>query len=191
MTKVKVLIPGYTSSEGNGGSCSTISLVQSENLNMIVDPGTLVDPNILIAKLNEEDLELTDINYVFITHAHTDHYKYVGLFTNAKIIDYWGIWNKDKCENYKDNFTNDIKIIKTPGHSRDGLSLVVNSEIGDQLGSIALKIVICGDVFWKENLPVIDQFAENQKQLEKSRQEILKIADYIIPGHGSMYLVRK
>jgi glyoxylase-like metal-dependent hydrolase (beta-lactamase superfamily II) len=31
----------------------------------------------------------------------------------------------------------------------------------------------------------------NMKELIKSRKKLLKLADYIIPGHGKMFMVKK
>jgi len=35
--------------------------------------------------------------------------------------------------------------------------------------------------------PVEDEMAWNQGKLEESRKKVLKIADWIIPGHGKMF----
>ena len=37
------------------------------------------------------------------------------------------------------------------------------------------------------DFPKDDEYASDKKGLEKSRKEVLKIADWIIPGHGRMY----
>lgn len=182
MTIVKVLIKGYVSKDTGGHSCSTVTLVQDKNNNIIIDPGTLSDPNELIEKLKENSLSLNDINIVFLTHSHIDHYKYVGLFPNARILEYWGLWDKDKCIEFNGILNKNIKIIKTPGHSYDSITLVVKNDKGT-------TIAICGDVFWKKNFPKEDQYAQDNEQLIESRNKILKIADYIIPGHGDMFKV--
>jgi hypothetical protein len=36
-----------------------------------------------------------------------------------------------------------------------------------------------------------DPYVKNESQLIESRKKILKIADYIIPGHGKMFKVKK
>ena len=36
-----------------------------------------------------------------------------------------------------------------------------------------------------------DPYMKNEKQLMESRNKILEIADYIIPGHGKMFKVEK
>jgi glyoxylase-like metal-dependent hydrolase (beta-lactamase superfamily II) len=183
MADVKVLIEGYTSKEREGHSCPTITLVRDEKIKMIVDPGVLSDVQILIKKLKEEGLTTDDINMVFITHSHIDHYRNVGIFQKARVIEFWGWWEGDFFGDYEENITNDIKIIKTPGHSTDGLTLLVRSKDG--------TVAICGDVFWKEDYPTDDPYAVDKEKLKESRRKVLEMSDYVIPGHGKMFKVEK
>ena len=88
MTEVKILVPGYTTAdsaaEGEEKSCATITLVQDKNIVMVCDPGILDSQQILIDALAKEGLTINDVNYVFITHSHIDHYRNIGMFPNAK-----------------------------------------------------------------------------------------------------------
>ncbi len=171
MHKIKILFEGYTSGETNGHSCSTIVLI--EDLKMVIDPGTLPNQNILIEKLKENNLTPDNIEYVLITHSHLDHYRNIGMFPNAKSIDFSGVWEGDLWKEHSE--LKDIEIIKTPGHSDDSISVLVKTEQG--------IIAICGDVFWKEE----DPYANNKELLQKSRKLLLEKADFIIPGHGKMF----
>lgn len=48
--------------------------------------------------------------------------------------------------------------------------------------------MVAGDVWWFYDMtPVEDEMAWNQGKLEESRKKVLKIADWIIPGHGKMF----
>lgn len=184
MAEVKVLMEGYTSGEtGEGASCSTITLVRGKGITMIVDPGTLKSQSLLVEKLKEEGLTIDDVNIVFITHSHMDHYRNIGMFPKAKALDYWGWWEGDVWSECDEDLTNDIKIIKTPGHNYDGITLLVKTDKG--------KIAICGDVFWKEDYSEDDPYASDKEKLKESRKKLLEIADYIIPGHGNMFKVEK
>lgn len=188
MAEVKILVQGYTnadtkSEDDKEKTCATISLVRDKDLVMVVDPGLLESQSILVNSLQKEGLATGDVNVVFITHSHLDHYRNIGMFKDAKTLEYFGLWDKNTVEDRKEQVTDDIKVIETPGHSTDGLSLVVNTPHG--------KVVICGDVFWKENEPEEDPYASDSKKLQESRKKILEIADYIIPGHGGMFKVKK
>jgi len=179
MLKVKILIKGYTAIETNGHACSTITLVQDDKYNIIIDPGTAASQQVIKLALKKEKLNINDINVVFLTHAHTDHYRNIGMFPQAKTLDYWGWWYSDLSKKATPQITKNIKFIKTPGHSFDSLTMLVKTEQG--------IIAICGDVFWKKNFPKKDKYASNTKLLQTSRKRILKLADYIIPGHGEIF----
>ncbi|MHA2339932.1 MAG: MBL fold metallo-hydrolase [Candidatus Hodarchaeales archaeon] len=184
MTEVKVLIEGYTSGEtGEGASCSTITLVKDKEIVMIIDPGTSKSQDLIIEKLKEERLTIDDVNVVFITHSHMDHYRNIGMFPKARTLDFWGWWEGDVWSKCEGKVTNDMEVVMTPGHSYDGVTLLVNTEKG--------KIAICGDVFWKENQPEDDPYASDKEKLKESRKKVLEIADYVIPGHGKMFKVNK
>ncbi len=187
MAEVKILVEGYTTADtkyaGEEKTCSTITLVIDKDIVMVVDPGVLEDQGILIDKLRQEGLKINDVNIVCITHSHIDHYRNIGMFPTAKTLEYWGLWDKNIVEDWKKQFTKDIKIIKTPGHNYDGISLLVKTEQG--------IIAIVGDVFWKENFPAEDSYASDKEKLKESRKKILELADWIIPGHGKMYKVKK
>jgi glyoxylase-like metal-dependent hydrolase (beta-lactamase superfamily II) len=184
MGEVKVLVKGYTSNDsGDEKTQATISLIRDGDIIMVVDPGVLEREQVLIDALKKQGLKINDVNYVALTHSHLDHYRNIGLLPTAKTLEFYGIWNKNTVIDWKEDFTDNIKIIKTPGHSRTGISFLVNTAQG--------KIAVVGDVFWKENYPETDPYADDMKKLIKSRKLVLKLADFIIPGHADMFKVKK
>ncbi|MCK5023935.1 MAG: MBL fold metallo-hydrolase, partial [Candidatus Aenigmarchaeota archaeon] len=120
-----------------------------------------------------------DINVVFITHSHMDHYKSIGMFPNAKALDYWGWWEGDFWKDCNGHVNENMSIIKTPGHSNDSITLLVKTKDG--------TIAVCGDVIWKENASEHDKFAVDMETLKKSRKKVKEVADWIVPGHGGMF----
>lgn len=191
MATVKILIEGYTNadsiaagaSSGEEKTCPTVTLVRDEGIVMVCDPGVLDSQDMLVEALKKEGLTIADVTHVFITHSHIDHYRNIGMFPTAKTLECWGIWDRGVCTAWDEQFTKDIKIIKTPGHNYDGLTLLVTTDQG--------TIAICGDVFWKENAPTPDPYASDPAQLTKSRELVVSSADFIIPGHAGMYKVSK
>src|SRR4030042_7076174 len=183
LAEVKILIEGFVAGENNNITQATITLVKDENKTMVVDPGVLDDQKILIDALKKEGLSISDVNYVCITHSHLDHYRNIGMFPKAKTLEYYGVWDGGKVEDSKERFSKNIRIVKTPGHNYDGLSLLVKTNKG--------VVAIVGDIWWKEEYPKDDPYASDTKKLEQSRKKILKLADYIIPGHGKMFRVEK
>jgi len=180
MAEVKILIKGYVSEENpDDGTCPTITLVKDKNIIMVIDPGLLKDTQLLITKLKENNLTVNDITHVCITHSHMDHYRNIGMFPKAEAVDYWGTWKEDKLTPFQEEFSDNIKLIKTPGHSYDSITLLVNTKEG--------ATAICGDVFWRKDFPKDDPYAQDKETLEISRKKLLAIADKIIPGHGEMF----
>lgn len=185
MAEVKILIEGYAtadsveSSEESEKTCCTITLIKDKDIVMIVDPGVLEDQKILVDELKTEGLNIDDVNIVCITHSHIDHYRNIGMFPRAKTLEYWGLWDKNTVEDWKEQFTENIRIVKTPGHNYDSITLFVKTDKG--------IIAVCGDVFWKENFPGNDPYASDKEKLKESRKKILEMADYVIPGHGKMF----
>lgn len=178
--KVNVLVPGYLSAEHQGNVSATISLVQDGTTVMVVDPGFLEGEQLLPDALQKHGLSVYDVTVVCITHSHIDHYKNVGMFPKAKILDHVGVWSqKGSMEDWQTHFSENIQIIKTPGHDHTGISLFVKTDDG--------VVAICGDVFWKENYPEVDPYADDLKGLEQSRKLVLDMSHWIIPGHGQMY----
>ena len=180
---VKVLIEGCLASDSEGKTCPTISLVQDKNLNIIVDPGTVSDFDLIVKALAQNDLNLSDISLVFLTHCHFDHFYNVSKFANAEVLDYWGIWKNNLIRENPGKLNENISIINTPGHSYDSQTMLVKTDSG--------LVAICGDVYWKEDWPVIDDYASGVEELTLSRKKILGIADWVVPGHGPMYKVKK
>ena len=183
MAEVKILLKGYANEGTEENSCSTISLVKDKDIIMVVDPGTAKNQDIIIEKLKAEGLKKDDVNIVCITHSHMDHYRNIGMFPKAKALDYFGLWDGDTVDDWNEQFTDNIKIIKTPGHSYDSITLLVKTDKG--------TVAVCGDVFWKEGYPKNDPYASDKEKLEKSRKRVLKMADWIIPGHDDIFRVKR
>jgi glyoxylase-like metal-dependent hydrolase (beta-lactamase superfamily II) len=194
MTKVKVLIKGYAREiNGEEFASSATTLIQDNGLNIVVDPG--MDREALLGGLANEGLKVEDINYVVLTHTHLDHCLLAGIFENAKILDNSDIFSFDgKIGKHDGKIPNtNIEIIETPGHDQFHCSVLAETE---DLG----KVVIAGDVFWwgdgeeqktdkQSLLEREDPYVKDEKALRGSREEILNLADYVIPGHGEMFKV--
>jgi len=193
MTEVKVLIEGYARKKDNEWvACSSVVLIK-DKVNVIVDPGT--KRKLLLESLEKEGLKVEDIDYVVITHYHIDHSFLAAIFSNAKLLDSTWMYIDDKILEHSGHIPEtNIEIIPTPGHAKEHCSLVVPTEGG--------KIIIAGDLFWLRSdekqetstnllIDTNDPFVKDKKVLRESREKILEIADYIIPGHGKMFKVKR
>ena len=189
--EVKILIEGETNANEVGESGEektqpTITLVRDGDLVMVVDPGILPSQGVLINALAQENLTVEDVGVVCVTHSHIDHYRNIGMFPNAKVLEYFGLWSKNTVEYWPEQFSTNIQVMRTPGHDYTEITLFVTTTDG--------IIAICGDVFWKENYPEDpkdDKYATDKKELAHSRDLVLKMADWVIPGHGPMFKVKR
>lgn len=191
MTKVKVLIEGYAKETKDGwlASSSTI-LIEDSGKKIIIDPG--INKALLLRKLKRENLTTDDIDIVFMTHYHPDHVFLASMFEKATIVDGNTIYEKDKEIEYEGNIPGtNVKVVSTPGHAHEHCALLAKIDKGN--------IVVAADVFWwtdeeMQNIKNIDKlinkkdpFTKDRKSLLGSRKKLLKIADWIIPGHGKIF----
>lgn len=188
MAKIKVLFPGFTNADCRKNNeeeitrCTT-TLIYADNMIILSDPGVLSDQKIMVDVLKAEGLTINDISHVFITHSHLDHYRNIGMFPQAKTIEFWGLWDGGKCDPYPEKFSQDLRIIKTPGHSYDGLTMFAETEDG--------VVAIVGDLWWSEEGPDNDPFAIDNEILKKSREKVLSLANHIVPGHADVFKILK
>ncbi len=190
MNTVKILIEGYAkvNSDGTWDATSTTTFIDTGQHKIIMDPGC--HRQLLLKALAKEGLKTGGVDYVFISHYHPDHCTLMGIFENATVYDSIQ-YQKGPIGGEVGKFLpgTDIQIIKTPGHSPEHASLLVPTTKG--------KILVAADVFWwavgeeqKIDITKHDDFASDQKALRLSRSHALKVADYIIPGHGKMFKVK-
>lgn len=195
MAEVKILIEGYAKKIENGWLAnSTVALIKSNDKNIIVDPGC--NRSKLIEALSKNDLKTSDIDFVLLTHTHTDHALLAGIFENAKVLNDTEVYDNDNQIEHNGKIPGtDLEIIPTPGHDQFHCSLIVND---NKLG----KVVVAGDLFWwrddeeqetnnKNLLNHEDPYVKDKTLLKNSRKKVLVLADYIIPGHGKMWKVEK
>ncbi|MFA6271577.1 MAG: MBL fold metallo-hydrolase [Patescibacteria group bacterium] len=192
MYDIKVLIQGYVRAEGEDEyASSSVTLIRQGDLNILVDVG--MDRERLLDALNNEDLMPVDIDFVVLTHTHLDHCLLAGIFENAKIMDDSAIYSFDgKITEHKGKIPGtDIEIIPTPGHDQHHCAVLVKTE---EFGNVA----IVADLFWWEDcqeqktdrmslLNLKDPYLNDGLILKKSREKVLKRADYIVPGHGKPF----
>ncbi|MFH0928919.1 MAG: MBL fold metallo-hydrolase [Candidatus Aenigmatarchaeota archaeon] len=191
MAEVKVLVEGYAKETEEGWKASsTTTLIKDNGINVIVDPGS--NKELLIEKLMEEGLKPEDIDLIFLTHYHLDHIINIRLFPDCDVLDGGEVNRDDESFRYSGKIPGtDIDVIYTPGHADEHCSLLIKTDKGN--------IVIAGDLFWwkdgeeqKIDIEKDDQaHPADMKKIIESRKKILEMADYIIPGHGKMFKVKK
>jgi glyoxylase-like metal-dependent hydrolase (beta-lactamase superfamily II) len=185
MAEVKVLLVGYFKwvKKNICRASSTITLIRDGKEKIIVDTGNLVDEKKILAALRKNKIKPTDITIVINTHRHSDHVACNFLFKKAKFFDNDGVTMGDQFTFFPRRgfeVTENVKVIQTPGHTMNDCSVLVKTKNG--------KVAVVGDLICKEgsfNLA----FVEDKKMYRVSQKKILKMADWIVPGHGNIFKV--
>ncbi|MEO1498684.1 MAG: MBL fold metallo-hydrolase [Planctomycetota bacterium] len=190
---VQVLVEGYVAPiegrefvpgvapDGARKVASTVVLVQAGDVTLVADPGMVADRALIADGLAECGVKPEDVTHVFISHHHPDHTVNIGMFPRAKVIDFGGVVENDVWSDHPDPYTitEGVYVMRTPGHTDEDASLVVETFDGT---------VVLTHVWWNDQMqPAIDPLAADQQTLEASRQKVLEIADWIIPGHGKKF----
>ena len=197
MFKVSVLLEGYgyKDTENRDRANGTCTLITGNGLKILVDTGSPRDKQRLLEKLEQHEISPEDMNHVICSHGHVDHVGNLNLFPNAvymvshDILQEQDIYadppkNFDKGEPYRIDGEN-VQVICTPGHTLSDISVVVrDTEYG--------TVVVCGDLFeCEEDENLWEEFSECPEKQRESRKRVLEIADWIVPGHGKMFKVKK
>lgn len=184
---------GYTKpvSKGLLQSGGSVTLLKGPQ-NIIVDTGSPWDRDLLLEGLKSNGVPPDKINYVICSHGHSDHVGNLNLFQSAVHIVSYDICKGDQyimhdfAQGIPYEIDDFVEIWPTPGHTGADVSVIVR---GTKQGVVA----ITGDLFeCLEDLEDPDLWqtsSEQPNQQEQSRIEVLRVADYIVPGHGPMFQV--
>jgi glyoxylase-like metal-dependent hydrolase (beta-lactamase superfamily II) len=188
LNSIKILVQGYALKEKSGRykASSAAVLVYSAGKTVLIDPGLY--PKELKAALDRENIKIDSIDMVTFSHSHQDHIRNYKLFDKTKVFNLFAEY-KQIPENFCLPGTQ-IKVIHTPGHVDKHVSFLVDTPDG--------RYAIASDVFWWEYteeqktdklslIEHVDPLAKDMVLLQESRKKLLKLADYIIPGHGSVF----
>jgi glyoxylase-like metal-dependent hydrolase (beta-lactamase superfamily II) len=196
----RIIVEGYARPSGSNtkflASCST-TLILCSGKKILVDPGA--DEKRLLEGLKKEGLKPSDIDILFLSHYHPDHFLNTALFPALPIHDATTVWTRDGGEEMPNGDKpmdvipgTHVQILSTPGHREEHASLLINTE---KYG----KVCVAQDVFWwmdgqqpenptvEDLMGIHDPFHFNMDSLTESRKKVLELADWIIPGHGKMF----
>lgn len=187
------------------GGGSTVTLIEAEK-KILVDTGfdyefldgkknKKENARILTKALDDNGVKPDDIDMVFITHWHKDHFGNSDIFNKARIMVARPLaerLNKTDLIGLKDNdeIASGVKIQFTPGHTIDHASLIVETKFA----GIKTRVGIAGDCIishsyfhsgkiWKYNSDFYDEKAAGESALR-----LINASDIVIPGHGVPFL---
>jgi glyoxylase-like metal-dependent hydrolase (beta-lactamase superfamily II) len=174
--RVHLLKPGRVLRDGSGkilDARSSVTLVIQEGKKIVVDTGLFGEKEIIMGALARLELRPKDIDVVINTHSHPDHCGNNHIFFESEIIDpkegeiiATGLW-----------------IMKTPGHSWDSISVVIEA---------SQIVVVAGDA-----LPTFNNFIKNvppalhidRDLAVSSMGRITGLADVVVPGHDRPFSI--
>jgi len=189
---------------GIGGG-STVTLIEAER-RILVDTGFdyewLNNPSNdernaknLVSALRDHVIMPDDIDAIFITHWHKDHFGNLGIFNR-------GVRLASKCavermglEGFigvsdQEEITGGVRMMLTPGHTIDHASIIVDSVVG----GIKARVAIAGDAVVSHSYfqtGRIWQYNADFHSVEAARESTLRlidVSDIIIPGHGVPFM---
>ncbi len=176
--KVFLLKPGSLLRDDSGcilDARSSVTLIMSNEIKIVVDSGLAGEDRRILDALDRLKVMPDIVDIVINTHAHSDHCGNNHLFCRAKIL----------MPEDGELIAPGVWAMKTPGHSMDSISIVVEGP---------RRIVMAGDA-----LPTFGNFIKNippflhvdRELAVSSMARIISIADIIIPGHDLPFSVKE
>ncbi len=162
---------------------SNTIIIDDEEL-VIIDPGT-ESREYFNEILGETGNSFNDVDIVFYTHGHYDHFEGTSLFSEtdkfAFAPDGKRIGNKigfkvNEIEEERTMSFGDLsfRVLHTPGHSKGSCSLYLPG-----------KLIICGDlVFANGSFGRVDLEGGSKEEIKKSLEKIDQLDfGHLLPGH--------
>lgn len=179
-----LLKPGHIERDGEGNildARSSVTLILAQSKKIVVDTGIEGEAEMVLGRLAGLCLSPEEVDMVINTHDHPDHCGNNDLFTRARILSGKGEGQLKEG----DVVAPRVWIMETPGHTLDSISIVCES---------ARRIVVTGDA-----LPLMGNYLKwvpprlhvDRDQAMKSMARIVEVADLVVPGHDSPFLVRE
>ncbi|XP_011304054.1 metallo-beta-lactamase domain-containing protein 1 [Fopius arisanus] len=197
MCEVIVLFEGYSKildEERMDANCSCVLIKGPRNV--IVDTMTAWDRDRIIEALSFHNQKPEDIDFVVCTHGHADHIGNNNLFLSAEHIvgssfHRGSVFYEKNLQDAEYQLCEGVRVLPTPGHTHEDVSVLVETVVDGKKATI----VITGDLFEKEedlkDSSIWEKLGipELKKTQALNRFLVIKLADYIVPGHGKMFRV--
>ncbi len=179
-----LLKPGHLERDDEGNildARSSVTLILAGSRKIVVDTGTEDEADLITERLAELGLSPQEVDLVINTHDHPDHCGNNGLFSRARALSGKGEGRLREG----DVVAPGVWIMETPGHTLESISVVCES---------SRRIVVAGDA-----IPLMGNYLKwvpprlhmDRDLAMKSMTKIVEVADLVVPGHDSPFLVRE
>lgn len=179
----KEVVDGRTELPRHTGA---VTLLRGADCAVLVDTGARGRFDEVALELEKRGLKVDDITAVILTHFHLDHAYNVSRFPRARVFAWFQEWCDGKTVRIDDieawNAYDDVRLIKTPGHAEEHISVITRDPEGR-------TVIIAGDAINEAyaRTGVISAFCYDEELYHRSAKRILSLADLIIPGHGEPF----
>lgn len=170
-------------------NCAAVILLRTDDdKNILVDTGGYGHQKRVVDGLRRKGLNPEDIHYVILTHSHFDHNANIYLFSRAQLIqERWLVSIADgktikygRKEELPPIGAKGIRLIKTPGHTEDSISVLVRHK--------NKKYAIVGDAV-KGSLiraGLIKREYSNSQDYLNNMKKLFRISNVIISGDDGL-----
>ena len=152
----------------------------------------------IVRALRDWGINPDDINAVFITHWHRDHFGNLEVFKKAAHLASKDLVKRIGLDGFQgisneEEIAEGVKVVLTPGHTIDHASIIVDSIVS----SVKARVAIAGDAIVSHSYfqsGQIWQYNADFYSIEAARESILRLtslSDIIIPGHGVPFFTFK
>lgn len=189
-TITPIIVGAYKTVNDAYDFVGSVTLVQSNGYNILVDSGTPRMTEELLKNLwSKAGLTPEDIDILVTTHGHPDHFASLEVFSNipqvfSGFISNGHLFKPNPLSNNEQYFLNNdrnVEIIETKGHTLQDISVIVRNVPSYN------TVAIVGDLVFAKDVP--DSFAQSKELSNESVKKVICTVDYIVPGHGPMYEV--
>ena len=204
-------LPGFSQQIKNElgvGGGSTVTLVNG-TATLLIDTGfdyesvnnrtnNTMNARGMIMALRLIGVKPDDIDAVFITHWHRDHFGNLPVFEKAEHLASSGLVERFGLKGFRsitegENILPGVQMLLTPGHTVDHASITVDSAVA----GLKARIGVAGDAIvshsylqagriWQYNADFY-----SAEDASRSIRQLLEDCDVIIPGHGTPFLAPK
>ncbi len=116
------------------------------------------------------------------SHHHPDHTLNAALFPRARFHDFWAIYRNDTWESRAAegfHVSPHVHLLETPGHTPQDITTIVETP----QGAYAFT-----HLWWDSSGPAEDPLADNAELVHKNRARVVRLAKWVVPGHGAAFL---
>jgi glyoxylase-like metal-dependent hydrolase (beta-lactamase superfamily II) len=182
---------GEGDEKGLRGVLCTCTLIQVEGFRLLAD-ASVADATQMARELDRlTGLKPRDVNAVFVTHEHGDHFAGIANFPDARWLASPGvaeILNRGgklpkRVEGVTGRLFDAVDIMPTPGHTAGHASLRFDCD--------GLSVIVAGDAvatrdFFRDRRPYYN--AVDVEQSKMTMDAMASAADVIVPGHDNYFL---